>query len=156
MSGQRSKTTLGIDCSEATDNIKAKIQDEGLLPWILNYQMQLTLSRQRSKTRYYHLLNLQMQLTMSRQGSRTRNYYPRHWVFGCTQKCQNKDPRAAIITIEVQSLDATNNVKAKILLQWQTSWLFLPSQPLPQPFHSWRFPVWLWLLLGHSAGAEWQ
>src|ERR1700728_2632844 len=90
--------SLGAESSEASDKVKAEIQEKRLLPIDLqiqltmsrqrsktgdyrplNLQMQLTMSRQRSKKRHFHLLNLQKQLTMSRQRSKTRDY--RHLIF---------------------------------------------------------------------------
>ena len=44
--------SLGAESSEASDKVKAKIQDKRLSP--VDLQMQLTMSRQRSKTRDYH------------------------------------------------------------------------------------------------------
>src|ERR1700728_1704679 len=63
--------SLGAESSEASDKVKAEIQEKRLLP--IDLQIQLTMSRQRSKTGDYRPLNLQMQLTMSRQRSKTRN-----------------------------------------------------------------------------------
>ena len=73
-----------------------------------------TMSRQRSKTGNYHILNLWLQLTMWRQRYKTRNYWPRGWIFRCNRQCEGKDTRQGIITLEVECSDATDNVKAKI------------------------------------------
>ena len=95
--------TLGTESSEATDNIKAKIQDKELLSWRLNRQMQLTMSRQRSKTRDDH---------------------PRGWIFEYNWQCQGKDSRQAIITLRTQSSEPTDKVKVKIQDEGLLSWRF--------------------------------
>ena len=73
--------------SDSIDNVKAKIQDRGLSPFHL--QIQLTMSRQRSKTRDYRLL-----------------------IFRFDWQCQGKDSRQGIIAC--WSSDSIDNVKAKI------------------------------------------
>ena len=73
--------------SDSIDNVKAKIQDKGLSP--VDLQIQLTMSRQRFKTRHFHLL-----------------------IFRFNWQCQGTDPRQGIITR--WSSDWIDNVKAKI------------------------------------------
>jgi ubiquitin len=108
--------TSEVEYSGAIDNVKAKIQDKELSPQRLNIfdAIDNVKAKIQDKELSPQRLNLLMQLTMSRPKSRTRNYHLRGWIFWCNWQCQGQNPGQGIITSEVESFDAIDNVKAKI------------------------------------------
>jgi hypothetical protein len=152
MSRQKSRTRdyhLSGWHFNAIDNVKAKIQDKGLSPQMLNLLMESTMSRPKFKTRDYDFRSWHFDaLTMSRQKSRTRDYHlrgwhfdaidnvkakiqdkglsPWGWIFWQNWQCQGQNPGQGIITSEVEYSDAIDNVKAKMqdkeLSPW--GWIF--------------------------------